>query len=236
MKLNIPSSTTKITSNFLEKKSIELFIKRDDQIHEVVSGNKWRKLKYNFQEAHHQGYEKLLSFGGRHSNHLHALSYAAHSLGFQSIGVVRGANKNVDSPTLLFCESNNMKLHYIDKELYRFHKYDENFLTSLRNVFGDFYLIPEGGSNVFGIKGCKEIMNEMNFDFDYICCAVGTGCTAAGLIQAKKMNQKFLGFCPFVKVEEQKVLFLVTFNQPIIMIGKLFQIIILGDLEKSIVI
>ena len=107
MKLNIPSSTTKITSNFLEKKSIELFIKRDDQIHEVVSGNKWRKLKYNFQEASNRGFSTILSFGGAYSNHLHALSYAAKMMGFRSIGVVRGNKARTLNSTLSYCIENN---------------------------------------------------------------------------------------------------------------------------------
>ena len=51
MNLKIPSPLTKINSHFLKNKGVELYIKRDDLIHEIISGNKWRKLKYNFLHA-----------------------------------------------------------------------------------------------------------------------------------------------------------------------------------------
>ena len=90
MNLNIPTNITKISSDFLKKNEIDVFIKREDLIHPIISGNKWRKLKYNLLEAQKKGHDKILSFGGMYSNHLHALSFAARKFGFQSIGVVRG--------------------------------------------------------------------------------------------------------------------------------------------------
>ena len=93
MNLNIPSIITKINSNLFVQKEVQLFLKRDDLIHNIISGNKWRKLKYNFKAAKLGGYRTILSFGGEYSNHLHALSYAANQAGLKSIGVVRGAKK-----------------------------------------------------------------------------------------------------------------------------------------------
>ena len=202
--LNIPSKITNITSNFLEQKSVNIFLKRDDLIHNIVSGNKWRKLKYNFEVAHSEGYRTILSFGGAYSNHLHALSYAAHINGFNSIGVIRGEkHKNINS-TLSFCQDYNMLLHYIKRHDYRLNKYSEKFKSSLKEKFGDFFLIPEGGNNLLGVKGCEEILQEVDITYDYVCCPVGSGCTISGLIRSMNQNTHLLGFCPFSKVEEQR--------------------------------
>ena len=203
MNLNIPSTITKISSNFLDKKSIELFVKRDDLIHNIISGNKWRKLKYNFQYASEQGHKTILSFGGAYSNHLHALSYAASKLGFNSIGVVRGKEYKTLNATLNFCQKHNMKLYYLNPYSYRENKYVNKTLLNLKKEIGSFYSIPEGGCNLLGVKGCEEIMSEVDIHFDYLCCAVGTGATASGLIRSLKRNQKFMGFVPFKKVLEQ---------------------------------
>ena len=204
MNLNIPSPITKINSNFLDKKCIQIFIKRDDLIHNIISGNKWRKLKHNLIKMQAKGYDSILSFGGQYSNHLHALGYIANNLGFNSIGVIRGVGKSSLSGTLSFCQDQNMQFHYMDYKTYRHKKYDNKTLSMLRDKFGDFYFLPEGGANYLGVKGCVEIVDEIEVNFDYLCCAVGTGCTAAGLISAICENQNFIGFCPFNKCFEQE--------------------------------
>ena len=203
MNLNIPSITTKISSNFLHKKEVEIFIKRDDLIHKIISGNKWRKLKYNFKEAKEQGYNTVLSFGRSYSNHLHALSYAAKKHGLNSVGVVRG-NKIHYNSTLSFCSEQNMKLESLDRLSYRSDKYSKRTINKLIKKFGRFYMIPEGGNNILGVKGCEEIIKEVDNSFDYVCSSVGTGCTASGLIRSIKKKQNFLGFSPFKKVHEQR--------------------------------
>jgi len=203
LNLNIPSPITKINNNFLDKKGVKLFIKRDDLIHDVVSGNKWRKLKYNLQDAQSNGYDTILSFGGVYSNHLYSLGYATNNLGFKSIGVIRGVQKTTLSSTLRFCKDQNMQFHYLDHQQYRYQKYSKKNLTLFREKFGDFYLLPEGGCNSLGVKGCEEILSEIDDHFDYVCCAVGTGCTASGIIRSLNKNQRFIGFCPFTKFEEQ---------------------------------
>ena len=202
MNLNLPSKITKISSNFLHQKQVDIFIKRDDVIHPIISGNKWRKLKYNFQAASDEGFDKILSFGGVFSNHLHALSYACNYFGFGSIGVVRDTHLKKETPTLSFCKKNKMKLYYLDRNQYR-QKKSIQTINLLRKKFGKFYLIPEGGNNLLGIKGCQEIFDEIDIDYDYLCSPVGTGCTAAGLIKGMKNNKKFIGFAPFTKTIEQ---------------------------------
>ena len=204
LNLNIPSKITKIESDLLNQKQVSLFIKRDDLIHPFISGNKWRKLKYNFQYAKLKGYHTILSYGGAYSNHLHALSYACSKLGFNSVGIVRGFQQIESNPTLTFCQENHMQLYYLDRSEYRHNKYSKKTLDYFRKMFNSFYMVPEGGNNELGVRGCEEILSEIDFNFDYVCSPVGTGCTAAGLIRSMHNNKRFLGFTPFKKVVEQQ--------------------------------
>lgn len=175
---------------------MKLYIKRKDQLHPYVSGNKFRKLKYNLLEAKNQGYNTLLTFGGAFSNHISAVSYAAKEFGFQSIGVIRGEelhDKISENATLSFAQANGMQLEFVSREDYR-QKDSESYIEKLRQKFGDFYLVPEGGTNELAVKGCEEILTEEDDFFDYICCAVGTGGTISGIINSSKSHQKVLGF------------------------------------------
>lgn len=178
------------------KFGIELFLKREDQIHQHISGNKYRKLKYNLEEAKRLGFHKLLTFGGAYSNHIAAVAAAGNEFGFSTIGVIRGeelSNKVESNPTLKFAKSQGMEFYFVSRTGYR-EKESASFIAYLESKFGDFYLVPEGGTNKLAVKGCQEILNEEDKSFDYVCCAVGTGGTIAGLINASKSDQKILGF------------------------------------------
>ena len=181
-----------IKEDFIEEKNIKLFLKREDLLHNKVSGNKWRKLKYNLQTAKEQGYTTLLTFGGAYSNHIYATAAAANEAGFNSIGVIRGERIEPLNATLTFAEQMGMQLHFVSRTLYR-EKKEKYFIDNLRHEFGDFYLIPEGGSNNLAVKGCTEIADDIDISFDYLCTPVGTGGTMAGLI-ASLSKSKILGF------------------------------------------
>lgn len=181
-----------IKGDFFEKKNIRLFLKREDLLHDKVSGNKWRKLKYNLLAAKEQEYTTLLTFGGAYSNHIYAAAAAANEVGFKSIGVIRGERIEPLNATLSFAEQMGMQLHFVSRTLYR-EKRESYFIENLHNEFGDFYLIPEGGSNNLAVKGCTEIANDIDIPFDYLCTPVGTGGTMAGLI-ASLPTSKILGF------------------------------------------
>lgn len=175
---------------------IEVFIKREDRIHDFVSGNKYRKLKYNILEAHKLESKTLLTFGGAFSNHIAAVASAGQLFGFKTIGVIRGEElrSKIDSnPTLQFAESCGMQFEFVTREAYR-DKTSESFISQLNEKFGSFYLVPEGGTNKLAVKGCEEILTEEDEKFDYICCAVGTGGTISGLINCSKPGQQVLGF------------------------------------------
>ncbi len=178
-----------------EKAGVRLLIKREDLNHSFVCGNKWWKLKYNLQEAHQLKKDTLLTFGGAYSNHIYATAAAAKELGLKSIGIIRGEKAKPLNHTLAFAESCGMNLHYISREAYR-KKTEPDFMEQLRNQFGDFYLIPEGGTNELAVKGVAEFASTLikEVDFDYLCLPVGTGGTMAGLVRGFSGRKKVLGF------------------------------------------
>ena len=177
----------------LDAAGVRLIVKREDLNHPHISGNKWWKLKYNLEEARRQGHQTLLTFGGAFSNHLYATAAGARELGFQSIGIVRGEETLTLNPTLTFARHNGMLLHYSSREAYR-KKNDLPFLDELRAKFGDFYLIPEGGTNDLAVRGCAEFGQRLNtIDFDYLCLPVGTGGTMAGIVGGLKDQKEIIG-------------------------------------------
>jgi len=190
-----PNENQLLSVNFPD--GIKLHLKREDRLHPTISGNKFRKLKYNLIEAKAQGLISLLTFGGAYSNHIAAVAAAGLECGFQTIGIIRGeelADKIPDNPTLRQAQNLGMKLHFISRSDYR-RKTDVDFIEQLKQQFGVFYLIPEGGTNQLAVQGCEEILTAQDKQyFDYICCAVGTGGTIAGIINSTSNTQKTLGF------------------------------------------
>lgn len=174
---------------------LNITVRRLDQIHPHISGNKFYKLKYNFIEAKRQGFENVMTFGGAYSNHIAATAFAAHQFGFQSIGIIRGEElkNSARNHTLATAERFGMVLHFISREAYR-HKNDPEFLAHLAQRFPESYLIPEGGTNSLAIQGTQEILKDADQTFDFICCAVGTGGTISGLIERSLSHQRIIGF------------------------------------------
>ena len=196
----IETENQEVHLSILKDKNIQLFIKREDLIHPFVSGNKFRKLKYNIQEAQKQQKETLLTFGGAFSNHIAATAVAGKLAGIKTVGIIRGEELGIDlektlasNATLRTASQNGMQLHFVTRKEYR-HKTAQIVIDSLKNQFGDFYLVPEGGTNELAVKGCEEILTKEDEKFDYICSAVGTGGTISGLINSTKEHQKVLGF------------------------------------------
>ncbi|GMR01395.1 MAG: pyridoxal-phosphate dependent enzyme [Gammaproteobacteria bacterium] len=191
------SPLQQLQNSLLEKTGIRLFVKRDDLIHPQFGGNKWRKLKYNLIHARLNQFDTLLTFGGAWSNHIYATAAAARQFGFNSIGIIRGEKHTPLNATLSFAESCGMQLHYVSRTEYR-QKHETQYQQKLKQQFGNVYILPEGGSNALAMKGCEEIVSEINDEiddpFDVICCASGTGATLAGLVKAIKPGQSAIGF------------------------------------------
>jgi 1-aminocyclopropane-1-carboxylate deaminase len=173
---------------FTEKR-LNVFIKRDDLIHPLISGNKWRKLKYVLQEAHRQQKSHLVTFGGAFSNHLLATAAAGARFGFTTTGFVRG--EEVQNNTLFLCRLHGMNLIFTDRESYK------NKLALFQSHFADdtnAYFVDEGGASPEAVKGCSELVNELTITYDHIFCACGTGTTAAGIITGLKQQQNRSAF------------------------------------------
>ena len=203
---NEPSPLQKIEHSILNEHGTNLYIKRDDLIHSEVSGNKWRKLKYNFDEMRQLGFTKLLTFGGAFSNHIAATAFAARHLGFEAVGLIRGEELNPNSnPTLQRANELGMKLQFVDRGAYR-----EMTQSSKIPAFPDHFIIPEGGANTLGITGVAEIISEIKIPFDTIVTAVGTGTTISGLIHGLKGKSSVLGISvlkgDFLQQEVEKFL------------------------------
>jgi 1-aminocyclopropane-1-carboxylate deaminase len=177
----------------LDKAGIQLIIKREDLNHPYVSGNKWWKLKYNLEEAARLNLP-ILTFGGAYSNHIFATAAAGKELGTNTIGIIRGERTEDLNKTLTFAESQGMHLHFISREQFR-NKAQPSFIQSLNESFGDFYLIPEGGTNSNAVKGCKEfaISKLSSVDFDALILPVGTGGTIAGLVSGLPREREIIG-------------------------------------------
>jgi 1-aminocyclopropane-1-carboxylate deaminase len=175
---------------------VDLFLKREDKIHSIISGNKYRKLKYNIEAAKNQGCTTILTFGGAFSNHIAAVAAVGKEFNFKTVGIIRGeelADKIQSNPTLKYAESCGMQFKFISRALYR-EKQNSTVIEKIVEEFSNFYLVPEGGTNKLAIKGCEEILNQDDKNFNFVCCSVGTGGTIAGIINSSKSNQYVVGF------------------------------------------
>ena len=181
----LPSPTDEVHYPALEKAGVRLWVKRDDLIHPDISGNKWRKLKYNVEKALVRGNRTLLTLGGAFSNHIAATAAAGGAFGLQTIGVIRGEDADLNNPTLGFARKCGMHIHPISRARYGAAETWE-FVESLKREFGTFYYIPQGGANDLGAMGCMDILKENTESFDRIFLSCGTGTTAAGLVMAGK--------------------------------------------------
>jgi 1-aminocyclopropane-1-carboxylate deaminase len=175
------------------EKKVRFSIWREDLNHPLISGNKFWKLKYNLLRAKELGKSSLLTFGGAHSNHIYAFAAAGKEMGFETIGVVRGDECRELSPTLKFATQYGMKIHQVSRALYR-NKRDPSFLSELAEMYGNPYIIPEGGSNDLAVRGCAEMIKDLPVTPDFICSPVGTGGTLAGIITGINGSSKILGF------------------------------------------
>lgn len=184
IELEIFSPVHQLNDPLFDEHQLKVFIKRDDLIHPIISGNKWRKLKYVLERAQAGGKTHLVTFGGTYSNHLLALAAAAARFGFKSTGIVRG--EEVTNDTLFLCRLHGMQLLFTDRDSYRdkqalFHKH----FADDTNAF----FIDEGGASAEGAKGCSELIGELPETYDHIFCASGTGTTAAGIINGIQSKQ-----------------------------------------------
>jgi 1-aminocyclopropane-1-carboxylate deaminase len=189
----LPSPLAELADDRLAGAGVRLYLKRDDLISPDFPGNKWRKLSLNLDAARHAGHTALATFGGAYSNHIRAVAAAGQRFGFATIGVIRGEQQQPLNPSLRAAAACGMRLTYMDRATYR-RKTEPAVIEALRDRFGDFYLLPEGGSNGLAARGCARIPAEIGVPFDVICCPCGTGGTLAGVAAGLHGGQRALGF------------------------------------------
>jgi 1-aminocyclopropane-1-carboxylate deaminase len=204
------STLTRIDDPLLDDHKIKLWIKRDDLLHPVISGNKWRKLKYCLDHALSLEAHTLVSMGGAYSNHLHALAYAGKALGLKTIGFIRGEQPEQLTPTLRDCRNWGMELRFVSRTDYRLlRQYRGNH--ELPGIKPGQYWLPEGGAHALALKGIAELIDEIDIPYDVLCLPCGTGTTLAGFIAAVSGHQSVIGFAAlknagFLSADVEKLL------------------------------
>ncbi|MFZ2725201.1 MAG: pyridoxal-phosphate dependent enzyme [Methylococcaceae bacterium] len=187
-----PSPLQVIHDNYLDAQGIELWIKRDDCLHPIISGNKWRKLKYSVNHALSLNVDTLISMGGAYSNHLHALAYLGKLLPINTIGLIRGEPPLILTPTLHDMQSWGMQLRYVSRSDYRNLRHYRQWHELPDLQTGQYWLV-EGGAQAFALLGIAEIITEIDISYDWLCVACGTGTTLAGLRASASADISVLG-------------------------------------------
>lgn len=187
-----PSILTKIEDAVLEQYQVELWIKRDDLLHPIISGNKWRKLKYSLNHALSVGADTVISMGGAYSNHLHALAYVGQVLGLKTIGLIRGEPSATLTPSLLDMQQWGMELRFVSRSDYRVLRQYKQW-HDLPDLKARHYWLPEGGAQALALQGVAELVGEIDIAYDTLCVPCGTGATLAGLVTAVDANVAVIG-------------------------------------------
>lgn len=195
-----PSILTKIDDPLLDQYQVKLWIKRDDLLHPIISGNKWRKLKYTLDHALSEGADTLISMGGAYSNHLHALAYVGKALGLKTIGLVRGEQPETLTPTLSDLQNWGMVLKFVSRFDYRLLRQYKG-CYDLPGLKPRQYWLPEGGAQALALKGVAELVNEIDIAYDILCVPCGTGATLAGIIDMVPDQVSVMGFAALKNAE-----------------------------------
>ena len=192
--MSTPSPIQAVALPLFKHHNIKVYIKRDDLIHPIISGNKWRKLKQNLIEAKQLVKQGVLSFGGAYSNHIHALAFACRQHNLASVGIIRGEPHYANNATLAQVQRWGMKLIFVDRATYRL-RFDAEYLQQLQHQYPDYAIVPEGGSNPLALTGMADVINELDLQLDYDCLftATGSGGTLAGLINADSNRHQLYG-------------------------------------------
>lgn len=188
--INEATPILNLQSTLFDEKKLVVYVKADYLTHEEISGNKWRKLKYNLLKARALGYSKLLTFGGAFSNHIAAVAAVGNYFGFETLGIIRGDELHVNSsPTLKKASENGMNFQFVSRSDYR------NKSVFIENFQHEYYCLPEGGTNELALLGVSEMVDSVleTCQPDYMFTAMGTGGTCAGMLSNKAFKNKIIG-------------------------------------------
>lgn len=200
----VNSPLNKIEHSIFDKYNLNVYVKRDDLIHPLISGNKWRKGHYLLKHIKENGFSTVITFGGAYSNHIHSFSYACNQLGIKSIGIIRGEeleHKELNK-TLSFAKDNGMELIFVSREEYK-KRYDSEYCMNL-SLKHNAYIVPEGGTTKFAIDGFKDMVEEVRKVLSNVLYFVpcGSGGTIGG-INANLKNEEFVYGVNVVKGNEK---------------------------------
>ncbi len=190
-----PPSFCMIQHPLLVLTNINVWMVNTTHVDAQASGNKFYKLMPNIEYAKQHAFERLLSFGGAYSNHIHALALSAQAHNLHSVGIIRGEVAYAANPTLCDAKRAGMELVFVSREEYRLRD-DAVYLGDLQKRYRHTFIIPEGGSNALAVKGCRCLMQQINdsLSVDSVAVACGTGGTFAGLVTGVKPVQTVFGF------------------------------------------
>ena len=180
----LPSPIQTVDHPLLKSSNVNLVVKRDDLIHPLISGNKWRKLKYLLSDHATLHNKPILTFGGAYSNHLYSFAAACKMYGLKGVVFVRGEEHLPLNPTLHFVRSCNVDIYYLNRSEYRLKEDSKTFKEKIR-FYANPYIIPEGGSTEYAYDGLDDLKRELLpvlKDIHTIVIAAGTGCTSGCLI------------------------------------------------------
>jgi 1-aminocyclopropane-1-carboxylate deaminase len=177
---------------------VEVAVLRLDLLDPLLSGNKWFKLAPHWQAAQARGLRGMMSLGGAHSNHLHALAAAGQRLGFATVGLLRGHPQA--TPTVADLQAFGMQLHWLGYAGYR-QRHAVDFWQPWQALYPHLLPVAEGGGGPLGAQGCAAIvpqamaqLAELGWaDFDGWWLACGTGTTLAGLVLAEAGAHRVFG-------------------------------------------
>lgn len=206
--MTVSSNLQPIHHPIFTEHKISVQVKRDDKIDRVISGNKWRKLKYNIRHAKKIGADGIVTFGGCFSNHIHACAFACNQQQLSAIGIIRGEETNQQNYTLAWAQHWGMQLSFVDRKTYRLRD-EVTYLAQLQQQYPNHLIVPEGGSNELALTGMAEVITELDqqSSFDTLITPVGSGGTLAGLILGDKGHHELLGIAVLKQVDylEQEI-------------------------------
>nr|WP_275441490.1 pyridoxal-phosphate dependent enzyme [Psychrobium sp. MM17-31] len=199
----VSSPLQQLSDPLFDEHRIKVYIKRDDLIHPQISGNKWRKLKYNLLYAKQQGYNEVLSFGGAYSNHIHSLAFAGQANGLKTIGIIRG-EYDPNNPTIRDAKEAGMHIEFVNRSDYR-RRFDQDYLSEIQDKYPNALIVPEGGTNDLALLGLAEMVEEIPKEkAQFIITACGSGGTSAGILKAMQPEQTLISIPVLKKADYLK--------------------------------
>ena len=203
LQTTVSSPLQQLSDPLFDEHRIKVYIKRDDLIHPQISGNKWRKLKYNLRHAKQQGYNEVLSFGGAYSNHIHALAYVGQANDLKTIGIIRG-EYDPDNPTIRDAKKAGMQIEFVSRNEYR-RRFEQDFLSEIQDKYPNALIVPEGGTNDLALLGLAEMIEEISKDkAQFIITPCGSGGTSAGILKAIQPDQTLISIPVLKKADYLK--------------------------------